>query len=507
MEMTPGASLQADVSGSPLGSDQNPEPLQSADVSVGRDRRHGLLDRVGFGLFLGAVVLAPIPDGSVGFVWIQVWVVTLGLATCLISYRGLSFGGALVIWAVVIILFVYLLVAWLQSVSPGPSPLPVWSETAKLLGTDLAPLSSSVRNTPFPFLGRPLLAALLLAVGIALGTDRARASLVLRAIVSAACLFGAIGFFGFVFNVRDLRPFDQAGALTTFFLNKNTSATYLGSAFLVVFCLLLPPAIAIVRQRRSLTVLFQGASRRRRIVEVGAALFLLILLPLTLSRAGVMLTVFVALSMLALKLELKRWGGVWRLCLVLLVIFAFIFALSGESWHERNARLGFDTLGRLDAYQEMLGAARDHPWLGLGLGSFTQSFPQFRTEDLGLYGTFNIGHSTPIELVFEGGYPLAVCVFAFVAGCVAVLVRGALRRPDDPYIMAAISVGVLGLLHTSFDFPLQIPGYLINYLAVVGIGIGRSFLPREEREFSQRRVVRSRSGISRSETSLPKSAS
>ncbi|MFG1212121.1 O-antigen ligase family protein [Xanthobacter flavus] len=492
--MTPEAPAQRVTNALPDAGAQAKEAAVQGAMLTLRMPQRGLLPRLGFWLFLVTVVLSPIPDGSVGPIWIQVWTITVGLAVLSLSYRGLSWGAASVLWGLVAVLCLYLVVSWLQSISPGPSPLTLWSDASKVLGTDLSPLSSSVRNTPYPFLGRPLLAALVLTAGIVLGTDRARASLVLRTIVGAACVYGAIGFVGLVLSVRELRPFDQAGALTTFFLNKNTSATYLGSALLLVIGLLLPPVAAAVRERRPIITMFRGPDRRRRTAAVMAGVFLLILLPLTLSRAGVMLTVFLGLGALVLKVRLRKRGALWEFALSLLVVFSFLLALSGESWHERNARLGFDTLGRLDAYQEMLGASLDHPWLGLGLGSFSQSFPQYRTEDLGLYGTFNIGHSTPIELIFEGGYPLALGVFIFVAVCGAVLVRGALRRPDDPYILGAVLVGLLGLIHTSFDFPLQIPGYLITYLAVVGIGIGRSFLPRDERRVVKKKVLRRPTG-------------
>ncbi|MFG1209580.1 O-antigen ligase family protein [Xanthobacter flavus] len=455
-----------------------------------RDRRKGLFDRFGFWLFLVTVVLAPIPDGSVAPLWIQIWISTVAISALAISYRDVSRGAAALIWGLTSVVAVYVLVVWLQSVSPGPRPLAIWANASKVLGIELAPLSSSVRGTPLIFLGRPLLAALVLIVAIAIGPQSRRAALVLRAIVGAACLYGAIGLFGLLASIDALRPFDQSGALTTFFLNKNTSATYLGTAFLLAFSILLPSFNAALRERRPVLTMFRGAERRRRIAAAFAGFLFLILLPLTLSRAGTMLTVVVALACLALKLELRKRAGLWQLVLSIFVLFSFIFAISGESWYQRHAHLGFDSLGRLDAYMEMLRASLDHPLLGLGLGSFQHSFPQYRTEDLGLFGQFNIGHSTPVELIFEGGYPLALSVFAFVIVCGSLLIRGALRRPDDPYILAALLVGLLGLIHTSFDFSLQIPGYLMTFLVVVGMGIGRAFLPREERKIMKKKVVR-----------------
>ena len=465
--------------------------------SEGRRRRspRSLTDRIGFWLFLAMVILAPIPDGSVALIWIQVWTVFAAIAVLLLSYRYVSGGIAVLLGGLLLVLAGYGAVALLQSVSPGPAPLAAWSDAGKILGMDIAPLSGSVRNTPLLFLGRPLLAALVLGAAMVIGPDRRRTDVVLRAIVGAACLYGFIGFLGFVLDSEDLRPFDQGGALTTFFLNNNTTATYLGSAFLIVFAMLLPKALNTRREQKPLSSLFRGEGSRKLIIAVAGGAFLLVLLPLTLSRAGLMLTVVIALAAVTLKIRLARWSSGLKVVLGILTLFSFVYALSGEGWRERQARVGFDSLGRLDAYGMMLDASAARPMLGYGLGSFAESFPQFRTEHLGTSAIFDIGHSTPIELIFEGGYPLALLVFAYVLICGAVLLRGAIRRPDDPYILSALLVGMLGALHTSFDFSLQIPGFLIIYLAVVGLGLGRSFLPREERKV-RKKVVRRRTGVS-----------
>lgn len=461
-----------------------------ADTRVRRRRARSLPDRIGFWFFLAMVILAPVPDGSVALLWIQVWTGFATVAVLLISYRDVSRGAALLLGGLLVVLAAYGLVAYLQSISPGPAPLAMWSEAGKILGVEIAPLSGSVRHSPLLFLGRPLLAALVLTAAIVIGPDRQRAGQVLRAIVGAACLYGFIGFVGFVSDSDSLRPYDQEGALTTFFLNKNTSAIYLGSAVLIVLAMLLPSALAAARENKPLSSLFRGEGSRRRVIAAAAGLFVLVLLPLTLSRAGLILTVLVGLGAVVSKLRLRKRASIWKVAFAIFVLFSLIYGLSGGAWRERQIRIGFDTLGRLDAYGMMLGAVAERPLIGYGLGSFAESFPKFRTEDLGTSAVFDIGHSTPVELIFEGGYPLAFVVFAYVLACGALLVRGAMRRPNDPFILAGLLVGIAGLVHTSFDFPLQIPGFLIIYLAVVGMALGRSFLPAEERKVVRKRMSR-----------------
>jgi hypothetical protein len=56
--------------------------------------------------------------------------------------------------------------------------------------------------------------------------------------------------------------------------------------------------------------------------------------------------------------------------------------------------------------------------------------------------------------------------------------RGALiRRSGLSCPVAALAVAVLAVLHSMVDFSLQIPGYAIVALALVGAGLAQSFLP------------------------------
>ncbi|MFG1204898.1 O-antigen ligase family protein [Xanthobacter aminoxidans] len=441
-------------------------------------RKRGIVDGIALWLFIIVLLLCPLPDGSVGPMWVTVWVTVSCAVVLLVSYRDLPRGAVWVFGGLFAVLAGYGLVAYLQSVSPGPLPLPIWVETAAMLGNQIAPLSGSIRDAPLFFLGRPLLAALVLTAAIALGADRRHASRISWALIITACLYGTIGAIALVFSLTALRPFDQEGSLTAFFISRNTTATYLGTALLVTVSLIVVPVRARLREGVPLNGIFSDPANRRLLILTGAALFLLILLPLTKSRAGLMLTLLLVLGTVAQSLR----GAVRSrmvAALAVLGVFALVYGLSGEGWRTRQATVGLDTLGRLDAYRAQLAGIAEHPVLGLGLGSFAETFQRYRPPELGISGIFDIGHSTPLELAFEGGLPLAGLVGAFVIGCGVVLVRGLKRRPRDPYILSGLLVGLLGLAHSSFDFSLQIPGYLIVYLAVVGIGLSRALMPEE----------------------------
>lgn len=368
-------------------------------------------------------------------------------------------------------------VAWLQSISPGPAPMAIWSATSELLELDIAPLSGSIANSPLQFFGRPLLAILVLTGGMLFGADSRRADFLLRTVIFSACVLGLIGLVAMLMSVEEIRPFVQGNALTAFFINKNTTATYLGSAFLAALALLCSRATKRLREGRP----FFRANRDAKgdFSLVFSALVLVLLLPLTLSRAGVALTALLAVGAVGSKLPLRgrTLGAAAVACVILL---AFVFAFSGEAWHLRQTRLNVDADARWSAYGLIWRAILERPLMGYGLGSFASSFPQFRDETLEVGESFNIGHSTPLELAFEGGLPLAFFVVAFSALLAVVLLRAVIRRPGDPYVLAALLVGLLGALHSSVDFSLQVPGYLIVCLAIVGIGLGRAFLPKAE---------------------------
>lgn len=457
--------------------------------AVKHEKKHGISDRIAFGLFLLMVLFAPVPDGSVSLFWVEVWVAVAAAVLLLASYRDVGRGQAVLLGGLVLLLTAYGVVAWLQSLSPGPLPLTIWSRAADLLQVEIEPLSGSLAGAPLEFLGRPLLAVSVLAGGMVFGSDARRAGLLLRVVIFAACLFALIGFAGKLMSSEGMSPFNQGGALTAFFLNKNTTATYLGSAFLAALALLMVPFIKRLREGVPLFGKGAGAPLAGHFRIAIAAFLLLLLLPLTLSRAGLLLTVVLAGAAIGLRLQL-RGRALGAAVIGAVGLLALVFASAGDVWRVRQARLGFDTDARWQAYALMWDAIIERPWLGYGLGSFAESFPQFRDATLQTASRFNIGHSTPIELAFEGGLPLAFLVVVFVVICGVILVRGAIRRPSDPYILAALLVGLLGVLHSSVDFSLQMPGYLIVCLAVVGLGLGRAFLPRED--FSRRRLRRVR---------------
>jgi O-antigen ligase len=132
--------------------------------------------------------------------------------------------------------------------------------------------------------------------------------------------------------------------------------------------------------------------------------------------------------------------------------------------------------GRLDTYRATLHMIADHPWFGTGLGTFVWSFPSYRSAEISLRGVWDLAHSTPLELAADLGIPLAAAIGLGWILVLALLIRASWwRRREGIVPLAALSVALIGLLHSMVDFSLQIPGYAIVAFAVVGVGLGQSF--------------------------------
>jgi O-antigen ligase len=117
----------------------------------------------------------------------------------------------------------------------------------------------------------------------------------------------------------------------------------------------------------------------------------------------------------------------------------------------------------------------DHPWFGTGQGTFAYAFPAYRSPNVSMWGVWDIAHNTLLEIAADMGVPIAALVVVAWIVIFAVLIRGVWVAPRDLVVpVAAFSVAVLAVLHSLIDFTLQIPGYSIMALALIGAGLAQS---------------------------------
>jgi O-antigen ligase len=158
------------------------------------------------------------------------------------------------------------------------------------------------------------------------------------------------------------------------------------------------------------------------------------------------------------------------------LIALVLLQLLGEAVIDRISARGATDEGRLETYQAIVRMIADHPWLGTGQGTFAAAYPAYRSSQVSMWGVWDIAHNTLLEVAADMGIPIAALV---VVGWVAIfvtLIRGVRHRHRDLIVpISALAVAMLAILHSLVDFSLQIPGYGIAALALIGVGLAQSF--------------------------------
>ena len=276
--------------------------------------------------------------------------------------------------------------------------------------------------------------------------------------------------------------------VTGTFINRNTAAVYFGSCAIVCLMLL---SDRLRRKLPSGPIAWKKLPNQllsdtpRDIAALGVMLFVcLAAMFMTGSRAGVVLSLMslVIAFTLYFRRDLPRRSGIIAAVLgagaVALVLLQF---LGGEVNARFDAQGAADE-GRLATWRATLRMVADHPWFGTGQGTFAWSFPAYRSDEVSMQGIWDRAHNTLLKLAADMGAPLAVAVTLGWLVIFGVLIHGSwVRRRDLLIPGAALSVAILANLHSLVDFSLQIPGYAIPALALVGAGLAQSFSSAERR--------------------------
>lgn len=216
-----------------------------------------------------------------------------------------------------------------------------------------------------------------------------------------------------------------------------------------------------------------GRGRPHRwLVYAGFALACFVLLPLTTSRAGMVLALPALAFMLLLSGALP-YRKAWRSKRSLAVIAgAVVFAAIGV-----RAALGWMAVDQAEELRHAmtqataaLGAAHA-PW-GSGVGSFVQVFEQAATSRFWLDAYVNHAHNEYAQWWLEAGWSGAAAMLA--AGAVLAVAGWKIARArgrDGNAILAAscfVTVCVV-LAHSWADFPLRTTTLMVTSAALVGL--------------------------------------
>jgi O-antigen ligase len=430
---------------------------------------------------ISALSLAPLFFGSVDQLWIAVWTVLLSISTVLGMAAPLEARQARILSVFLAACFLYALVALIQVTPHLLDRLddPIWRRTNELLGLNVGSRISSRAEIPPVAIGHFLLLLTSFLSGFFVGTSRRNADTLVRWARGSILLYALYGLVALALTPNMLLwapKLAYQGSLTATFVNHNTAATFLGAGTILWFCWAYLSFQSL--QWSSLRLLLLTPTNEhlafRLVVRSAAALTCFFSLLLTGSRGGLICTCLGLLIAIGLMIARKR-----KPKLGLVAGGGMLAAATIGVWLSHIGRIGSQGLfddARWSVYGFCIEAIRQRPLLGAGAGTFEDLLPSLRTENFNNWGVWDYAHSTVLEIAVEMGVPIAAMVVIAAIASLVVVAGGALQSEErNRSSLAAIAgIAVLTYLHSTVDFSLQIPGYLIVFAILLGCGLARS---------------------------------
>ncbi|MBR1171008.1 O-antigen ligase family protein [Bradyrhizobium liaoningense] len=435
------------------------------------------------------VALAPLPFASMDMRIVAVWVLLLSAVLLLeasqqISLRDLAF---LCGFAAISLSWAFVVNEQLSQTSLLSKRLiaPIWEQTSAIIGEQLNGSVSVAFNQPFFSAGTQIACLLSMLCGYLVGRDRHAARLVLVSFLGSTLAYAIYGLIAHSFwpdYVLWQRKYNYLSSVTATFMNPNVAACYFGAAAIAWVLLFAStssnhgagPPLPWREWIRSRLYSFSPL----RTLGLLACFAMLATTMLTASRAGSVLSLLCLAGALSTyfrrALKKRRLLGISPIAAILVVVGAIsIFA---PMINQRFAVQGFFDLGRWQTYVSTIEIIKDHPWLGSGLGTFRWVFPRYRSGDISSYGVWEQAHNSTLETAAEMGIPFTVVVGMGWLAALVVLFRGMLGRNRDAILpTAAFWIGLLTILHSQVDFPLQIPGFALAVCPILGMGMAQAF--------------------------------
>jgi O-antigen ligase len=434
------------------------------------------------------LVLAPLFFGSVDLFWIAVWTILLSFSALCGVAVPMNFEQSRLLSGFLVICGIYALIAGIQIVPHAIEQLddPIWRQTNELFGLNTSPRISSRAEISLVAAGHFLLFANSFICGFSIGTSRRNSDRLIWFAQYSFILYAIYGLAAFLLTPDMLLWTSKEayrGYLTATFVNHNTAATFVGAGAILWFCLAFSSAQSMRFSTIRMLLLFRAndALVLKVILRSAAALTCAFALLLTGSRGGLLCS-GIGLLVAMIVMVVNKWKlPRWYILPLAMTAFASIVILANRLG--RIASQGFIDDNRLSVYYLSLQAIRERPFLGAGVGTFPDMFPAFRNNAISTWGVWDYAHSTILEIAFEMGIPLAAMIAIAALLSIIILLRAAVATSDraDRRVFAAVAgIATLSYLHSTIDFSLQIPGYMIVFGILLGCGLARALAVRAE---------------------------
>lgn len=435
------------------------------------------------------VALAPLPFGSTDASAEAFWCIVLGVGVITLSPIRLRRAHLRLLLVVAIVVAAYTVLLHEQLALnpwfPSAQPSPLWAQTSELLKIPLEPTVSIARHQPFYALGAPFIALLTVVCAFVVCYDRNRALQLLKVVAWSGVAYAIFGFAFFLIDPTKVLWREKQAYLTfltSTFINRNTAAVYFGSCA-IIWLLFVSENIRnhVVQKRIAWRHVFSRLLLKMPRHVLMPFLMLLVCISamfMTGSRAGIILSL-AALVFTATAHFYRDISGRFGPIIAILIGSALALILLqtlGVGVSDRFNTQGLSDELRFDTYRSTRAIIADHLWFGTGIGTFPWSFPAYRAPEGLMWGTWDRSHNTLLEIISEGGLPLAITICLAWVIALLTLVRGIMiRRRDRIVPIAAFAISAVALMHSAIDFSIQIPGFAITVFAVLGAGLVQSF--------------------------------
>jgi O-antigen ligase len=437
-------------------------------------------------LLFVSVAVAPLLFGSYAPPAVAFWCVVLGLCLVLapVQLRSPEQWALAGLAAIVVAAFALVLHEQLAEHPWLAAPEPLWREAATALSLQLQPSVSIARHQPWFELGRPLVSMLAIVCGFLVGNDSSRARQLVNVVAWSGTAYAAYGIAAHVLDPMHILWRDKEAYLasvTGTFINRNTAAAYFGSCA-VIWSLLLWERVRGVMPpgRLDWTKLHRRlrTSTPRTVVVAFTMMFVcLTAMFMTGSRGATLLSLLglVAAFILFFRRHLPRWSGPIAAVIGGVAVTAILLEFMGGNVNVRFDLQGLSDEGRIETYKSTLRMIADHPWFGTGLGTFSYTFPAYRSANIPMWGVWDIAHNTLLEVAADMGIPIAALILGVWIILLGVLARAAFNPSRNRVVqVASLVVTMIAVPHSLIDFSLQIPGYAIVALALTGAGVAQA---------------------------------
>jgi O-antigen ligase len=428
-----------------------------------------------------AMAFAPLVFGSVDLFWVAVWTIVLSLsALCGVGAR-MQAGQDRILYAFLGICGVYGIVGIVQIVPLGFDQLadPSWRRADELLGLGVSPRISGRAEIPPLAAGHFLLFVTSFISGFSIGTSRQNSDKLIWFAQYTILLYAIYGLVALMLTPDSIlwnEKIAYRGFLTATFINHNTASTFIGAGAILWFCFAFSSLQSFQFSSLRLLLLTQSNEHAafKLIIRSTAALTCFFSLLLTGSRGGLICSCLGLLVAIVLMFANGKKRTLWHVSILSGV--AFVAAVALLSQKGRIGSQGLIDDARWKAYGFCLEAIRQRPFLGSGVGTFGDLFPSLRASNFYSWGVWDYAHSTILEIAVEMGVPVALTIMIAALASVFILARAAIKsKGRSQRLLAAMTgIAILSFLHSTIDFSLQIPGYLILFSILLGCGLARA---------------------------------